>query len=180
VTDFVFAKAYGKKAEKYDKFCHFVAGGMHPLDAYRAAGFVAANENTARTCGNRLKRKLLERIHQIMGHDKITELASDVKITGETISAIQAFQQDVAWARKKLHEFVNNEDFPPAVRLRALIECLNRGLGLPTQTIESNLNVRYVITDEEMTPDEWKRRYCRDIVIEGSVNSPIGPALTEH
>jgi hypothetical protein len=170
--------AYRTYDERHEKFAQLIAGGARPHIAVTQAGFATKNINVARATGSRLRIKMRWRIDQILGiapipvGDKGTQKSAITEFVQETI---KLFQQDVPWCREKLHELINDKEVSAAVRLNAIKECLNRGMGMPIQYVEQNMNVRYQISDRELTEEEWFARYAKPVE---ELPGPTGP--TEH
>jgi hypothetical protein len=164
---------------RHEKFAQLIAGGVKPLIAYKNAGFHCKNDDVGRASASRIKRRMQWRIAQIAG---IMPVAPDPETSPESSrinlivqETIKLFQKDVPWCREKLHELINDKEIAPAVRLSAIKECLNRGMGLPVQYVEQNLNVRYQISDRELTEEEWFARYAKPVE---ALPGPTEP--TEH
>jgi hypothetical protein len=154
---------------RYERFAQAIAAGLKPGDAYKEAGFEAKNPDSARASGSRLKKQMQWRIAEILGR-----ISNDGMIR-TVAQSVEEFQKDIPWCRQKLHDLINDGDCPHSVRLGAIKECLNRGLGLPIQYVEQNLNVRYQISDRELTEEEWFARYAKPVEL---LPEPTEP--TEH
>jgi hypothetical protein len=150
---------------QHEKFCQLIAAGMSTKDAYREAGMGTNNELSNRHCSTRLRRILADRISEIMG------IKFEVTTTVE--GALELFQKDVPKLHAKLWGIINDNKAPHGARILAIRECLNRALGLPVQLTETHLNVRYEISDRELTIDEWDAKYIKPLTL-----GP--PSATEH
>lgn len=154
------------KDPRHEKFAQLVAGGMKLRDAYVRAGYTTDNPNSQRTCASRLARMLRKRIDEIIGVGVLPGTEGSREITETTAATIRAFQADLPLLRDKLWEIINNKDESGSTRVGAIRECLNRALGMPAQYTETNLNVRYQISDRELTEEEWDAKFCAPITIE--------------
>jgi hypothetical protein len=156
---------------RHERFAQLVAAGKKPGEAFVLAGFAASNPNVLRAKASRLHRRMKRRISEIVGtplmpeflKTAIPELAKTAAVANIVRQTIEEFQRDLPYCRQKLHDLIEDKACPHAVRLGAIKECLNRGLGLPVQCIEQNLNVRYQISDRELTEDEWFARYAKPV-----------------
>jgi hypothetical protein len=93
------------------------------------------------------------RIQELIGASPEAIKSEDTKRI--LADAIEGFRRDVPWCREKLHELIESAETADYIKLGAIKECLVRGLGLPIQYVEQNVNVRYQISDQPMTEDEW-------------------------
>jgi hypothetical protein len=138
------------RAAMQEKFAQLIVAGSRPHDAYRKAGYTARNDNVAHVSATKLLQRVGPRISEIIGVGNARTVAE---------KTLKEFQQDVPWARAELHKLVDDPNCPHSVKLGAIKECLNRGLGLPVQYVEQNVNVRYQISDRELTEAEWEAKY---------------------
>ena len=153
-----------------EKFAQYMATGMSAADAFIRAGFhPPKNETSARVASWRMAQIMAPRIQELIGASPELIKSKDTKQILE--DSIDAFRRDVPWCREKLHEMINDRECADYVRLTAIRECLTRGLGLPIQYVEQNLNVRYQISDQPMTEEEWGK-------VVGAVTYSAG--TTEH
>lgn len=154
---------------KYEKFAQLVAGGMKLVEAFTKAGLGTDNHVSNRTCASRLNRRMQARISEIIGCGLIPEQLKNTAITRGVAGVLSAFQDDVARCREELWKIIEDKDTPAGARVLAIKECLNRALGLPVQYTETNVNVRYEISDRELSESEWLAKFCPDepIVIDG-------------
>jgi hypothetical protein len=152
-----------ERRTKEEKFAQLLAGGMKPADAFLQAGFTARNADTVRAAASRLKKAMEGRVRAIIGVGILPQMAEPIAISTAVQETLAKFREDVGWCREKLHELIEDKDCPHHTRLGAIKECLNRALGLPPQYVEQNLNVRYQISDREMTEEEWDAKYCKRI-----------------
>jgi hypothetical protein len=164
---------------RHEKFAQLIAGGVKPGPAYKQAGFSGKNDDVNRANASRMKKRMQWRVAQICG---VVPVTPDPETSPESSrinlivqETIKLFQQDVPWCREKLHEMINDKEIAAGVRLNAIKECLNRGMGLPVQYVEQNLNVRYQISDRELTEEEWFARYAKPVE---ALPGPTEP--TEH
>lgn len=162
---------------RYEKFAQLLAGGVHYVEAYQQAGFPPAEDfDKTRKLAWRLRRNVYDRVCAIMGIAPPSAMPRNDDVLKTVQSTLIEFQKDVPWCREKLHELINDKDCPHATRLNAIRECLNRGLGLPIQHIEQNVNVRYQLSDRELTEDEWFEKYAKPVT---AIPGP-GNGSTEH
>jgi hypothetical protein len=153
----------GLRDTRHEKFAQLIAAGLKPSDAYVKAGFTASNDNVLRASASRLRRRMEPRVAEIIGAGLIPSLIRSTETAHLVQQTIEQFQKDVPWCRDKLHQLIEDEKCPHNVRLGAIKECLNRGLGLPVQYIEQNMNVRYQISDRELTEEEWFAQYAKPV-----------------
>ena len=136
-----------------ERFAQLMSTGMSAAEAFRKAGFhPPKNESSARVASWKMAQIMAPRIQELIGASP--ELIS--KDTKQVLEdSIEAFRRDVPWCREKLHEMINDRECADYVRLTAIRACLARGLDLPIQYVEQNLNVRYQISDQPMSEEEW-------------------------
>jgi hypothetical protein len=153
----------GLRDTRHEKFAQLIAAGLKPGDAYTKAGFTASSPAVLRASASRLRRRMEPRVAEIIGAGLIPSLIRSTEVANLVQQTIAEFQRDVPWCREKLHQLIEDKECPHNVRLGAIKECLNRGLGLPVQHVDQNVNVRYQLSDRELTEDEWFARYAKPV-----------------
>jgi hypothetical protein len=163
-----------------EKFCQYLVTGMTKEEAFVKAGYRAKTGNSRRVRACELAQIMAPRIQELIGASPEALKADTRKILEDSIDA---FRRDVPRCRWELIDDDKTADY---VRLNAIKECLARGLGLPIQYVEQNVNVRYQVSDTPMTDEEWAREFGAetiDAVPEPRAlppSKPINPEPTEH
>ena len=152
-----------------ERFAQFMSSGLSAVESYKKAGYRGGkNDAEISSLASILSKKVDRRVRELIGANP-----EAIKPKTQVIleKAIDQFRRDVPWCREQLHKLINDGDCPHNVKLGAIKECLTRGLGLPIQYVEENVNIRYQISDRELTDEEWARKY--------NANA-FGPGTTEH
>jgi hypothetical protein len=157
------------KSIRRELFAQFMAAGMDAAQAFARAGFrKPKNEVAARAAYYNLNKTCAPRIAELIGANVASEDTKQIMA-----ATVENFRRDLPWCREKLHQLIESDKTADYIKLGAIRECLTRALGLPIQYVEQNLSVRYQISDQPMTEDQWAKEVGCTVINQG-------PTKTEH
>lgn len=148
-----------KLSTQQEKFCLNIIEGMNQGDAYKAAGYKCANDETAWACSSRLlsNAKVSKRIDELRkGAQERTELST--AHFAKRLERLAAAAERTALKEADGVEMIASKEASDVARQCSMDAAKLLGLVIDRSKVESE-NINYVVSDTEMTEEQWASTY---------------------